>query len=51
VIGGGAIAIVAARLLFWLGYRMDPFYQSFGFAATFYLNLDLLLAAFWFALA
>ena len=50
-IGAAAIVFVAARMLFWIGYRIDPLYRAFGFAATFYLNLGLLLAAFWFALA
>jgi uncharacterized MAPEG superfamily protein len=51
VIGAAAIVFVAARILFWIGYRIGPLYRAFGFAATFYLNLGLLLAAFWFALA
>ena len=50
VIGAAAIVFAAARILFWIGYRIDPLYRAFGFAATFYLNLGLLLAAFWFAI-
>ncbi len=49
-IGAAAIVFVAARLLFWIGYRIDPLYRAFGFAATMYLNLGLLAAALWFAL-
>jgi len=49
-IGAAAIVFVAARLAFWIGYRIDPLYRAFGFAATFYLNLGLLLAALWLAL-
>jgi uncharacterized MAPEG superfamily protein len=45
-----AIIFVAARFLFWIGYRIDPLYRAFGFAATAYLNLGLLIAALWLAL-
>jgi hypothetical protein len=51
VIGAAAIVFVAARLAFWIGYRIDPLYRAFGFAATMYLNLGLLAAAFWLALS
>jgi uncharacterized MAPEG superfamily protein len=44
-----AIVFVAARLLFWIGYRIDPLYRAFGFAATAYLNLGLLAGALWLA--
>jgi hypothetical protein len=50
VIGAAAIVFVAARTLFWIGYRIDPLYRAFGFAATIYLNIGLLLGAFWLAL-
>jgi uncharacterized MAPEG superfamily protein len=42
-----AITFVAARFIFWIGYRIDPLHRAFGFAATAYLNLGLLLAALW----
>jgi uncharacterized MAPEG superfamily protein len=51
VIAAAAIVFVAARILFWIGYRIDPLYRAFGFAATFYLNLGLLVAALWLAIA
>jgi len=51
VIGAAAIVFVGARIAFWIGYRIDPLYRAFGFAATAYLNLGLLLAALWFALS
>jgi len=51
VVGAAAVWFVVARLAFWIGYRIDPLYRAFGFASTFYLNLGLLLAALWFALA
>ena len=50
VIGAAALVFVAARLLFWIGYRIDPLCRAFGFAATMYLNLGLLAASFWFTL-
>jgi hypothetical protein len=50
-IGAAAIVFVAARLAFWAGYRIHPLYRAPGFAATAYLNLGLLAAALWFALA
>jgi hypothetical protein len=51
VIGAAAIVFVAARLAFWIGYRIDPLYRAFGFAATMYLNLGLLACALWLALS
>ena len=49
-IGAAAIVFVTARLLFWIGYRFDPLYRAFGFAATAYLNLGLLIGALWLAM-
>ena len=51
IVGAAAIVFVAARLAFWIGYRIDPLYRAFGFAATFYLNLGLLLGALWLGFA
>jgi hypothetical protein len=50
VIDAAAIVFVAARICFWIGYRIHPLYRAFGFAATAYLNLGLLVAAIWLAL-
>jgi uncharacterized MAPEG superfamily protein len=50
IIGAAAGTFVAARILFWIGYRIDPLYRAAGFAATFYLNLGLIIAALWLAI-
>ena len=50
IIGAAAIVFIVARILFWIGYRIHPLYRAFGFAATAYLNLGLLVAAVWQAL-
>lgn len=49
VVGAAAIVFVAARIAFWVGYRIHPLYRAAGFAATAYLNMGLLAAALWFA--
>ena len=49
VIRAAAIVFVAARIAFWIGYRIHPLHRAFGFASTAYLNLGLLLAAVWLA--
>ena len=49
IISAAAITFVVARLCFWIGYRIDPLYRAFGFAATAYLNLGLLGGAVWLA--
>lgn len=51
VIAAAAIVFVVARLAFWIGYRIDPLYRAFGFSSTAYLNLGLLLASAWLAVA
>ena len=51
VIGAAAITFTVCRLLFWIGYRINPLYRAFGFSSTAYLNLGLLLAALWLAVA
>lgn len=48
LVGAAAIVFVACRILFWIGYRIDPPYRAFGFASTAYLNLGLLLGTLWF---
>ena len=51
IVGAAAIVFVAARIAFWIGFRLHPLYRAAGFAATFYLNIGLLTAALWFAVA
>ena len=50
IIAAAAITFVAARIRFWIGYRLDPLYRAAGFAATFYLNLGLIVGALWLAI-
>lgn len=47
IVGAAAITFVAVRLAFWAGYRIRPVYRAFGFAATAYMNIGLLVAAIW----
>jgi uncharacterized MAPEG superfamily protein len=49
VLGAAAITFVAARIAFWIGYRIDPLYRAAGFAGTAYLNGGLLVWACWLA--
>ena len=51
VIGAAAIVFVAARVAFWVGYRIHPLYRAAGFAGTAYLNFGLIGAALWYAAA
>jgi len=43
VVWACAIVFVVARVVFWLGYRIDPLYRAPGMAATGYLNLGMIL--------
>jgi hypothetical protein len=51
VVGAAAIVFVAARIAFWIGYRIHPLYRAPGFAGTAYLNFGLIGAALYFAAA
>lgn len=51
IVGAAAIVFAAARIAFWIGYRIHPLYRAAGFAATAYLNFGLIAAALWFAVA
>ena len=39
---------VLARVLFWVGYRINPLYRAPGMAATSYMNLGIILADMYF---
>jgi len=39
-----AIVFVIARVIFWIGYRMNPLYRAPGMAATGYMNLGILVS-------
>ena len=45
VIPAMTIVFVIARIVFWIGYRLDPLLRAPGMSATVYLNLGGLLAA------
>lgn len=51
IVGAAAIVFVAARIVFWIGYRIHPLYRAPGFSSTAYLNIGLIGAALWFAAA
>jgi uncharacterized MAPEG superfamily protein len=50
VVRAAAIIFVAARIVFWIGYRIHPLCRAPGFASTAYLTLGLLLGAVWLAM-
>jgi hypothetical protein len=43
VVWACVITFVAARIAFWLGYRINPLYRAPGMSATAYLNLGMIL--------
>ena len=43
VVWACAIVFVAARAVFWLGYRLNPLYRAPGMSATAYMNLGMIL--------
>jgi hypothetical protein len=46
-----AIVFMAARLLFWFGYRMHPLLRAPGMSSTAYLNLGMILYVLYMAIA
>jgi len=47
VVAALAITFAIVRIAFWIGYRIKPVHRAFGFAATSYMNLGMLLASLW----
>ncbi len=47
MISAATIVFIVARIAFWIGYRIHPLYRAFGMAATGYLNVGILVFAFW----
>ena len=47
VIPAVAITFVAFRIIFWIGYRINPLYRAPGFSSVAYMNLGMLLATLW----
>ena len=43
VVWACAITFVVARVIFWIGYRINPLYRAPGMSATAYLNLGMIL--------
>ena len=43
VVWACAIIFIVARVVFWLGYRLNPLYRAPGMAATAYMNLGMIL--------
>ena len=42
-----SITFVLMRILFWIGYRINPLYRAPGFSSTAYLNLGMMIAVVW----
>jgi hypothetical protein len=43
VVWACAIVYVVARIVFWIGYRINPLYRAPGMSATAYMNLGMIL--------
>ena len=46
-----AVTFVVCRIVFWVGYRIEPLYRAPGFASTAYLNLGMFSAVLWIRLS
>jgi uncharacterized MAPEG superfamily protein len=47
IIAAASLVFVAARIAFWIGYRIHPLYRAFGMAGTSYLCVLLFGVAAW----
>lgn len=47
IVAAVSITFVIVRIAFWIGYRIKPVYRAFGFAATAYMNLMMLVGSLW----
>jgi hypothetical protein len=47
IVAAAAITFVVMRIVFWIGYRINPLYRAPGFSSTAYLNLGMLVATVW----
>ena len=42
------VVFILARIVFWVGYRIDSLYRAPGMAATIYMNLGIILSVLYF---
>jgi len=42
-----SITFVIARIIFWIGYSINPLYRAPGFSSVAYMNLFMFVAVFW----
>jgi hypothetical protein len=47
VVWACTIVFIAARAVFWLGYRINPLYRAPGMSGTAYMNLGMILYVLW----
>jgi len=45
------LVFVLARIVFWVGYRIDPLYRAPGMAATIYMNLFIIVSVLYFLIS
>ena len=51
VVPAVAITFAICRIVFWIGYRINPLYRAPGFSSTAYMNLFMYIAVLWLRLA